>query len=113
MQLNKRLAVWLAAPFAVLAAIIASIVVLIAIYGWNWARGPIQRAVYSQTGRVLTISGDLIVKPRWPVAQVQASDVTFANPAWASQPQMLDLAAGTVDIDLRELLSRKWALPVV
>ena len=113
MQLNKRLAVWLAAPFAVLAAIIASIVVLIAIYGWNWARGPIQRAVYSQTGRVLTISGDLIVKPRWPVAQVQASDVTFANPAWASQPQMLVLAAGTVDIDLRELLSRKWALPVV
>ena len=109
----RRAITWLVAPFAAIAAIIAIAAILIAIFGWNWAKGPIQRIVYERTGRALVIGGDLTVKLGWPIAQVRANNVTFANPTWASQPQMLLLAAGTADVSLSELLHAKLVVPVV
>lgn len=113
MQFKKGVAFWLATPLVVSAAIILAAIVFIAIFGWNWARSPIQRVVYERTGRVLMIAGDFTVKPRWPITEVRANTVTFANPIWASQPQMLVLAAATVDVDLRELFLRKLVFPKV
>lgn len=113
MRFNKRVAYAIAAPFVVLTALILAAIIFINIYGWNWAKSPIQRLVYERTGRALLITGDLMVKPRWPISEVRANNVTFANPTWASQKQMLILGAATVDIDLRELIHTRLVFPKV
>ena len=41
-------------------------VLFIAIFGWNWLRGPIERMTLKQTGRELLIGGDLELKFGWP-----------------------------------------------
>ena len=40
---------------AVLLFVLAAIVVLIALWDWNWFKGPVERAVQARTGRVLAI----------------------------------------------------------
>jgi uncharacterized protein involved in outer membrane biogenesis len=42
-----------------LLASVALPVILIAIFGWNWLRGPIERMTLEKTGRELSIGGDL------------------------------------------------------
>ena len=85
----------------------------IAIFGWNWARGPLQRAVSEKTGRELAIGGDLKVSLGWPAPRVHAQAVTFANPPWAKEKQMLAVDDVDFSIDLLELLARKLVFPEV
>ena len=101
------------APFALLALLLLLGAVLIAIFGWNWARGPLQRTVQAQTGRALVIAGDLHVQLGWPALHVQARDLSFANPSWASAPQMLVLDRADFSISLPALLLRRLEFPEV
>ena len=101
---------------AVLLAVLALpllAMLFIAIFGWNWARAPLQRMVLAQTGRVLVIAGDLTVEMGWPTLRVQAQRVSFANPPWAVQPQMLALPSADFDVDLPALWQQKLVFPVV
>ena len=100
----KRL---LAALLALLVLLPLLVVVAAALFGWNWARAPLQRAVLARTGRVLVIAGDLQVRLGWPALHVLAQRVTFANPSWAAQPQMLTLQAVDAAMDLRALWQRQ------
>ncbi len=85
----------------------------IAIFGWNWLRAPIERMTLDQTGRELVISGDLGLEFGWPRARMRAGAVTFANPAWAREEQMVAADAVEVEIDLPQLLRRNIVLPQV
>ncbi|MDO8598081.1 MAG: AsmA family protein, partial [Sulfuricaulis sp.] len=101
---------WIAGVFlapVVLAAL------FIAIFGWNWLRGPIERMILDKTGRELAISGDLKLKFGWPLPRIHAGAVTFANPAWAKEKQMVAVDAVEVAIDLPQLLVRNIVLPEV
>ena len=98
---------------AVLLAPILLAVLFIAIGGWNWLRGPIERLTLEKTGRVLAINGDLKVKFGWPLSRVRAAAVTFANPAWAREKQMVAADGVEVAIDLPQLLQRSLVLPEV
>jgi uncharacterized protein involved in outer membrane biogenesis len=80
--------------------------VFIAIFGWNWMRGPIERLTTEKTGRALVINGELTVKFGWPLPRIQAKAVTFANPLWASEKQMVAADAVEITIDLPQLLLR-------
>ncbi len=91
----------------------AAAALYIAVIGWNWLRSPIERMAMQQTGRVLTINGDLGVKLAWPVARLRADTVTFANPPWAKEAQMVAAKAVEVAVDLPQLLQRKVAFPEV
>lgn len=73
-------------------------VAYVALFGWNWLREPVSHLALEKTGRELVIGGDLHLKLGWPRLQVQAADVTFGNPPWASRPHML--AADEVDFAL-------------
>lgn len=95
-RLLKILAALLLAPLVL--ALLAAL--LIALFGWNWARAPLQRAVLAQTGRALEIAGKLDIQLGWPALHLQARDVSFANPAWATQPRMLALEVADIAIDL-------------
>jgi len=88
-------------------------VLFIAIFGWNWLRGPIERATLESTGRELVIGGDLKLKFDWPRPRIRAGAVTFANPAWAREKQMVAADAVEIEIDLPQLLVRNIVLPEV
>lgn len=70
-------------------ALVIAAVLFVALFGWNWLRTPLEQQVLAKTGRALLIKGDLQVQLGWPWPRVKARQVTFANPAWAAQAQML------------------------
>lgn len=88
-------------------------VLFIAIFGWNWLRGPIERMTTERTGRVLAINGDLTVKLGWPLPHLRAAAVSFANPPWAKEKHMLTADAVDITVHLPQLLARNIVLPEV
>ena len=87
---------------------------LIGLFGWNWARAPLQQLIFDQTGRVLQINGDLQVDLAWPAPRVRAGGLRFANPAWAQAPQLLMADEASFSLDLPTLLwQRRLRLPEV
>ena len=101
---------WSAGIFLLL---LLSVVVFIATAGWNWLRAPLERMAQELTGRALRINGDLRLVWHWPRPHLEATAVTFANPDWALQRQMVTADLVDVAIDLPQLLRRKIALPDV
>ena len=97
----------------ILLAPVALAVLFIAIFGWNWLRAPIERMTAERTGRVLAINGDLTVALGWPSPHIRATAVSFANPAWAKEKQMITADAVDVAIHLPQLLARNIVLPEV
>jgi len=95
---------------ALIFAPVLFLVLFIAIFGWNWLRGPIERMTLEKTGRELVISGDLGIKFGWPLPRISAGMVTFANPAWAREKQMVAADAIEITIDLPQLLRRSIVL---
>ena len=93
--------------------IIALAALLIALLDWNWLRGPIERTALAKTGRVLRINGDLTVKFAWPRPRIHANLVTFANPAWATEKQMVGAEAVEITFDFPQLLQQKIVFPDV
>ena len=85
----------------------------LAVFGWNWARGPLQSLALSRTGRVLNIAGDLTVVWAWPMPHVSARGLQFANPVWAREPQMVQADEVDVTVDLPALLHGRLAFPSV
>ena len=88
-------------------------VLFIAIFGWNWLRGPIQDMATEKTGRVLAINGELKVRFGWPLAHIRGGAVTFANPPWAKEKQMVAADGVEIAISLPQLLLRNIVLPDV
>lgn len=109
MTLSRSLK-WTAGAF--LAAVVLAIV-FFAVVGWNWLRAPIERMTLEKTGRVLVIGGDLKVSLGWPWPRARAEAVTFANPAWAQEKQMVSADVVDVTIDLPQLLRRNVVFPDV
>ena len=97
------------APFALL--LLAAL--WVAVFGWNWARAPLQREVQARTGRALVIEGDLHVGLGWPLLRVQVQGLHFANPAWASEPQMLVADSADLTVDLPALWRGRLVVPQV
>ncbi|MDD5336540.1 MAG: AsmA family protein [Rhodoferax sp.] len=108
-----KISTLLKAAAALLLAPLLLAVLLIAIFGWNWLRAPIERLTLEKTGRVLVIAGDLEVKYGWPLPRLQAGAVTFANPPWAKEAQMVSAEAVEITVDLPQLLRRKMVFPDV
>ena len=88
-------------------------VLYLAIFGWNWARAPLQRMTLDRTGRELLIGGDLKVSLGWPAPRVHATAVTFANPPWAKEKQMIAVDDVELTVNLLELLGKKLVFPEV
>lgn len=89
----------------VLAPIVLA-VLFIAVFGWNWLRGPIERLALEKTGRALAIMGDLTLTFAWPRPRMRAEAVTFANPPWAREQHMVDARGVEIAVDLPGLLHK-------
>jgi AsmA protein len=86
--------------------LIALAIIFVALFGWNWLRSPAERIALEKTGRVLSIKGDLDVQMGWPMPRIQAHRVSFANPTWATQQQMLTADVVAFSIHLPQLISQ-------
>jgi AsmA protein len=102
---------WLAATLAALMALVLLPLLWLVLFGWNWARGPLEDLALRKTGRALQIRGDLGVTLAWPTPLVRAQRVSYANPAWATDAQMLDAEAVEVSLDLPALLRGRLEFP--
>ena len=98
---------------AILLGLVTLAVLLVWLLGWNWMRGPIERAAVEKTGRVLVIAGDVQVHWGWPLPRITFGQVRFANPSWALAPQMVQAEAVEVTVHLPELLRGNVVLPEV
>ncbi|MEO6146374.1 MAG: AsmA family protein, partial [Sulfuriferula sp.] len=96
-----------------LAAISITLILLVLFFDWNWLRHPVERMVTEKTGRALTINGNLDVKLGWPVTRIEVTDITFANPAWASQPLMFNIKRVDGGIRLPDLFEHQFRLSTV
>lgn len=74
---------WLTA----LGVVAIALIVLIALWDWNWFKGPVERYVQAKTGRPLVIGGNLDVH-LGRTTTVQADAVSFGNAAWSRTPTM-------------------------
>jgi len=94
----------------VLLGIAALVAVFVALFNWNWLRGPISTYMSAKFGRPFIINGDLrgefSLKP-----QLSADYVTLGNPTWSSDPIMARAQHVTVRVDLLSLLGGPVSLP--
>ena len=81
-------------------------IAFIAVAGWGWLRAPIERVTLDKTGRQLAIGGAIDVRFGWPDAIIRGDSVSFANPAWAREKQMISAENVEITIDLPQLLGR-------
>ncbi len=93
--------------------LIALIVLAALLFDPNWLRGPIMRQTTEKTGRELVINGELGIDWGWPVTRLSAGGVTFANPQWAEEPQMLTAENISVGVSLPQLFRRVVMLPEI
>jgi uncharacterized protein involved in outer membrane biogenesis len=88
------------------------IVLVVALFDWNWLRGPIARKVSSATGRTFAINGDLNVhlalQPR-----VVANDIVFGNAEWGREPNLAQIKRLDFKVDLLKLLTGEWSFPYI
>jgi uncharacterized protein involved in outer membrane biogenesis len=87
----------------VIAVLLALVIFFAFFFQWNWFRGPIERIASRDTGRKVTITGNLRVNLwSWhPTASVDG--VSISNPDWAPQGN----TAAVTHIDLQ---TRFWPL---
>ncbi len=100
----QRAPIWLLAMLAVVAALF---LVAAAVPNWNWLRGPIAHAVSAKTGRTLRVGGDLDLAFGWRQVHIRAAHVTFSNPPWATQKNMIDVETVALDVALLPLFRRE------
>ncbi|MEO7107638.1 MAG: AsmA family protein [Rhodoferax sp.] len=105
-----RFFTWIA---AILATPIVLAVLYVSIFGWNWLRSPIERIAEHKTGRQLLIHGDLSLHLGWPWPTLRANAVTFANPPWAQEPNMVSTDAVEISVDVPQLLRGALVFPTV
>ena len=69
------------------ATLALAIVVLVALWDWNWFKGPIERQVQARTGRSFDIGGNLDVD-LGRVTTIRADALRFGNAPWSQAPTM-------------------------
>jgi uncharacterized protein involved in outer membrane biogenesis len=106
---SHRLWVTVLAGLALLAVVL---VLVAAFFPWDWLRVPLNRYVSDHTGRHFEITRKLDVK-LGRVTRVLADGIEFANPEWASDPQLVKAESAEIDIELLPLLRRHIVLPKV
>lgn len=97
---RHRAALTTGAVFLTLALLIAFVV---AIWDWNWFRGPLARIASARIHREVTITGDLHVHLWSWTPSATVDGVHVANPPWAGRDRMADVDRIAVRIRLLPL----------
>lgn len=90
----------------------ALVLLVIALWDWNWFKGPVERAVQAKTGREFHINGNLDVD-LGRVVTVRGDGLTFANAEWSKQPQMASADRAEIDVRFWPLLRGQVLIPEI
>lgn len=96
---------------AVLAALAILLALLVALWDWNWFRGPVERMVQARTGREFRIGRLDVDLGR--VATIRGDDLTLANAAWSRQPLMARAKRAEIDLRPWPLLRGEVRIPEI
>ena len=108
---HRSHSLWLKVLAAVVLLALA-LVLIAAFFPWDTLRGPLNRYVSDRTGRHFEITRRLDVK-LGRVTRILADGIEFANPEWASDPQLVKAEGAEIDIELLPLLRRHIVLPKI
>lgn len=98
--------------YTVATVLVLGLVVFLALFDWNWFKGPIERRVSAATGRDFRIEGDLRV--RLGLAPTLTADgLHFSNADWSPHAEMLSVDRLAVSIALFPLFRREIVLPML
>ncbi len=81
----------------------------IALFDWNWLRGPVSTYLSGKFGRAVTIGtlrGEFSLQPR-----LVADDVTLANASWGTDALMARVRRVAIRVDLLSLIQPVVSLP--
>ena len=95
-----------------LGLLVVGIVMLVAVFDWNWIKGYVARQTSEAIGRTVVIEGDLHVAFTWPPL-IRAEQVRVANAAWSKEPYMLEILRLTCRIDPLAFLRGRIVLPMI
>jgi uncharacterized protein involved in outer membrane biogenesis len=85
---------------------VAAVYVILSSYNYNGLKPEIIRAVKDDTGRELTLGGDISLKIGFTPALV-VKDVSLQNASWGSQPELAKIKRFEIKVRLLPLLSRR------
>jgi AsmA family protein len=90
-----------------------AVAVFLAVFDWNWFRGPIGRYASARTGREVRLEGDLHVKLfSWtPTATV--NQLTIGHPKWMRPGKTAAIRRLTVSVKLVPLMMGRVEMPLV
>lgn len=88
----------------------ALILLVIALWDWNWFKGPVERAVQAKTGREFHIGGNLDVDLGRTLT-VRADGLTFANAEWSKTPRMASADRAEIDLRARPCCAGRSSFP--
>ncbi len=92
--------------------LVALVLLVIALWDWNWFKGPVERAVQAKTGREFHINGNLDVD-LGRVVTVRGDGLTFANAEWSKKPQMASADRAEIDVRFWPLLRGNVLIPEI
>ncbi len=92
--------------------LVALVLLVIALWDWNWFKGPVERAVQAKTGREFHINGNLDVD-LGRVVTVRGDGLTFANAEWSKQPKMASADRAEIDVRFWPLLRGQVLIPEI
>lgn len=110
---KSRAGRWLIGGLVTFVGLIAAIVIAVALFDWNHARGWIGEKFKERTGRELVIGGDLRIRPFSFHPKIHAEQVTLANAEWGEKTPMI--VADTIDfsVSLPALIVGRVVFPEV
>ena len=103
----RKVAIAVAILFA---GAVAALVVVVAVFDFNWLKPLITARVANFSGRQLEIGGDLNVRKSL-TPSVETSDIRFENANWAKDPEFVAIERLRFDIKLLELLRGRVVMP--
>lgn len=95
----------------IIGAVVLALLVLVAIFDWNWFRGPLERYLSESTGRAVTIGVLGVELARAP--RIVLTDIEIANAEWAGEAPLVSLRELMVSVSLPSLLTDEVILPQV
>ena len=98
--------------YTVATLLVLALVMFLALFDWNWFKGPIEQRVSAATGRNFRIEGDLHVRLGM-APTISAEGLHLSNAEWSAHPEMLSVDRIEVSIALLPLFRREIALPML
>ena len=113
MKTDSRAVRWGLGVLAALAAVVVVVLIALALFDWNRARGWIGEQVEKRTGREFVIEGELRVRPFSLNPRIHAEQVSLGNASWGEKRPMIAVDTVEFSISLLSLLGGRIYLPDV